>query len=80
MQRLCPVVGSYPEKDFTAKHGHKLDRVLDGYGIEHDIKVYPGAKHSFYRPEGAYDPVAAEDSMSRVLAFFADHLQGTRGP
>jgi carboxymethylenebutenolidase len=74
VQRLCPVVGSYPENDFTAKHGRKLDRVLDGYDIEHDIKVYPATKHSFYRREGHYDPAAAEDSMSRVLAFFAEHL------
>jgi carboxymethylenebutenolidase len=72
--RLCPVVGSYPENDFTAGHGRKLDRVLDGYGVEHEIKVYPGTKHSFYRREGHFDPAAAEDSMSRVLAFFADHL------
>jgi carboxymethylenebutenolidase len=72
--RLCPVVGSYPENDFTAGHGRKLDRVLDGYGVEHDIKVYPGTKHSFYKREGHFDPAAAEDSMSRVLAFFADHL------
>ncbi len=71
---LCPVVGSYPENDFTAKHGRKLDRVLDGYAVEHDIKVYPATKHSFYRREDHYDPAAAQDSMSRVLAFFADHL------
>ena len=81
VQRLCPVVGSYPEKDFSAKHGRKLERELDGYGVEHDIKIYPGAKHSFYRrDEGAYDPAAAEDSMNRVLAFFAKHLGTPTAP
>src|SRR5690348_8556757 len=42
--RACPLVGSYPEKDFTANGGRKLDAALDGYGVAHDIKVYEGAR------------------------------------
>ncbi len=45
--RLCPVVGSYPEKDFTTNAGRSLDRSLDDYDIAHDIKIYPGTEHSF---------------------------------
>jgi carboxymethylenebutenolidase len=30
--RLCPVVGSYPGRDFTAASGRRLDEALDGYG------------------------------------------------
>ena len=72
MNRLCPVVGSYPEKDFTASAG----RALYSAGIEHDIKVYPGARHAFFNDRGrAYDKAAAEDSWRRVLSFFGDRLK-----
>src|SRR2546423_14370425 len=50
--RLCPLVGSYPGADFTANAGRKLDAALDGYQIAHDIKIYPGAHHSFFNDAG----------------------------
>ena len=75
VQRACPVVGSYPEKDFTAGAGHALDKALDRHGIAHDIKIYPGAGHSFFNDRGrAYDKAAATDSWTRVLGFFGEHL------
>ena len=75
VRRLCPVVGSYPEKDFTAGAGRKLDSALDRFGVAHDVKVYEGAHHSFCNEDrGAYDPAAAEDAFSRILAFFGEHL------
>src|SRR5256886_15342084 len=46
--RLCPVVGSYPDMDFTTKQGQKLDVELERYQVPHDIKIYTGAKHSFF--------------------------------
>ena len=73
--RACPVVGSYPEKDFTVSAGHALDQALEGHGIAHDIKVYPGAGHSFFNDRGrAYNKAAAADSWTRVLGFFEEHL------
>ena len=73
--RLCPVVGSYPGKDFTTGHGRKLDSALDAYGVPHDIKVYEGAKHSFFNDRGgSHDADAASDAWARVTAFFAEHL------
>jgi carboxymethylenebutenolidase len=75
VSRLCPVVGSYPEKDFTANAGRKLDDVLDRRGIAHDIQIYPGTQHSFFndtRP--SYDKEAATDSWSRVMKFFGDRI------
>jgi carboxymethylenebutenolidase len=76
MRRACPVVGSYPGDDFTARAGRALDDVLDRYRIEHDIKVYPGTKHAFFNEtRQAYARDAAEDSWRRVLAFFAKHLE-----
>ncbi len=75
VKRACPVVGSYPGNDFTARSGHALDVALDRYAIDHDIKTYPGARHSFFNETGrAYDKAAAEDSWSRVMTFFGSHL------
>ncbi len=76
VRRLCPVVGSYPGKDFTARSGRKLDTYLTHIGVEHDIKVYPGARHSFFNDQGrAYDAAAAADAWQRTLNFFAEHVR-----
>jgi carboxymethylenebutenolidase len=74
--RLCPVVGSYPEKDFTAGAGRKLSEVLDTTGIPHDIKIYPGAKHSFFNDQrpASYNAEASADAWGRVLAYFRTYL------
>ena len=72
--RACPLVGSYPEQDFTASHGRKLDAALDSHGVPHDVKVYPGARHSFFNAGRAHHPEAAEDAWRRTLGFFAEHL------
>ena len=75
VSRLCPVVGSYPAQDFTARAGRSLDAALDRHSIAHDIKIYPGARHSFFndtRP--SYDEKAAADSWRRVLQFFGEKL------
>ena len=76
MQRACPIVGSYPENDFTASMGRKLDAVLDDYHIDHDIKVYPEAKHSFFndRRPASYNAEASADAWQRTLAFFKEQL------
>ncbi len=74
--RLCPVVGSYPERDFTARGGRILDGALTEKGIAHDIKIYPGAQHSFFNDtRSAYNKEAAEDSWRRVLAHFGERLR-----
>ncbi len=75
VSRMCPVVGSYPEKDFTAGAGRALDKALGSHGITRDIKIYPGAAHSFFNDTGrSYDKAAAEDSWRRVLSFFGEQL------
>jgi carboxymethylenebutenolidase len=73
--RLCPVVGSYPDNDFTTKQGQKLDVELERYQIPHDIKIYTGTKHSFFNDTSRnYNEAAAQDSWERVMAFFKEHL------
>jgi len=75
VSRSCPVVGSYPEMDFTARSGRKLDAELERNGIPRDIKVYEGTRHSFFNDSGrTYDPTASEDAWLRTLAFFDEHL------
>jgi carboxymethylenebutenolidase len=78
--RLCPVVGSYPAKDFTARSGRALDEALERHGITRDIKIYPNARHSFFNERGSsYDPSAAEDAWSRVITFFGEQLGAKTG-
>ncbi|GAA5534364.1 dienelactone hydrolase family protein [Deinococcus aluminii] len=70
VRRSCPVVGSYPEKDVTARQGEALRAELDAADIPNDIKIYPGTRHSFANPGPAFDAVASEDAWNRVMAFF----------
>ena len=72
---LCPVVGSYPGKDFTTNHGRQLNADLTAANIPHDIKIYPDAKHSFMNDSGSlYNPEAAADAWQRTLAFFQSYI------
>jgi carboxymethylenebutenolidase len=74
--RACPIVGSYPEKDFTARAARKLEPLLTQYNVPHDIKIYSDARHSFFNDQGgAYDSEAAADAWARTLAFFETHLK-----
>jgi len=75
VRRSCPVVGSYPADDFTAPMGRSLDAALTRHDIAHDVKIYPGAKHSFFNDRGGrFNKSAAEDSWARVMKFFGEHL------
>jgi carboxymethylenebutenolidase len=89
LKGVCPVVAGYGERDaaFT-RRGRRLERYLEELGVEHDVKFYPDAGHSFMsRHSGImgavgklpplrveYNEGAAEDSWSRMLAFFEKHL------
>jgi len=75
LARACPVVGSYPERDFTAGAARQLEPILEQNHIMHDIKIYPGARHSFFNDIGpAYQAEAADDAWRRTMAFFDTHL------
>jgi carboxymethylenebutenolidase len=75
VERSCPVVGSYPAKDFTAKAGRALEASLERFQIPHDIKIYEGAGHSFFNDTlPAYNADAALDSWERVKTFFTDYV------
>ena len=66
----------------------KLERALVANGVEHDIKEYPDAGHSFLNDHpriwfapigkiigGGYDEAAATDARGRILAFFDRELR-----
>lgn len=76
VNRLCPVVGSYPDPDFTTEQARKLDEALDTCQVEHDIQIYPGAKHSFFNDQNpsTYHPEAAADAWQRTLTYFNEHI------
>jgi carboxymethylenebutenolidase len=80
IRRMCPVVGSWPDKDVTTGAAATLEAELTAAGIPHDLKVYPGTKHGFFNDQAKiYDAAASEDSWRRVLAFFAEHVSGSGG-
>ncbi len=48
LANACPVVASYGRKDRSLRGAAvKLDRILTTLGIDHDVKEYPDAGHSF---------------------------------
>jgi carboxymethylenebutenolidase len=75
LARACPIVGSYPQHDFTARGARKLATALQQFRVAHDIKIYPDTRHSFFNERGSmYDAAATEDAWQRTVAFFAEHL------
>jgi carboxymethylenebutenolidase len=89
LRGACPIVGSYGKRDVMLRgRAQKLERALTSLGVEHDIKEYPDAGHSFMNkvkvPPGIdmlvpllqlnYRHEASEDSWRRILAFFETHL------
>ena len=84
----CPMVASYGSKDlWTRGVAEKLERVLTAAGVEHDVKEYPDAGHSFLNDHhnvlfkvlkvvgiGYHEP-SARDARRRIVAFFNKHLK-----
>jgi carboxymethylenebutenolidase len=89
LRGVCPVLGGYGERDkMFAGQGRRLDRLLTDLGVDHDVKLYSDAGHSYMsRNEGVlarlaargpmrvgYNAAAVEDSWRRIESFFASHL------
>jgi carboxymethylenebutenolidase len=86
----CPIVASFGGRDpIGIGAAPKLQKVVDEKDIDADIKVYPGAGHSFANKLPAqpliriagfgYHEAAESDAWSRVFAFFGEHLHETAG-
>ena len=84
----CPIVASYGAKDRWARGAAaELESVLTVLHVEHDVKEYPDAGHSFLNNHqnalfkmlkivgiGYHDP-SAKDARRRIIAFFNKHLR-----
>jgi carboxymethylenebutenolidase len=89
LRGACPVVGSYGARDPELRKGaEKLRTRLTAVNVEHDVKEYPDAGHSFLnRPNlgpaapllrvagVGYHAPSAEDAWGRILRFFDQHLR-----
>ena len=85
---ICPTFAGYGELDTRfASQPPRLERRLTEIGVAHEVIVYPGAGHSYMNRHGGllgrmerrrgrmgYHEASAEDSWSRMLAFFDTHL------
>lgn len=79
MANSCPILGSYPEKDFTSDSARELEKTLTRYEIPNDIRFYQNTQHSFFNhPRNQFEVDAAKDSWQRMLAFFEEHLLSTK--
>lgn len=87
LNRACPVVASYGGRDRTLKAAaSRLNSALELRQIEHDVKEYPDAGHSFMDDYkgligvlaivmgASYKEKDAADARGRIRAFFAHHL------
>jgi carboxymethylenebutenolidase len=85
LEGACPIVASFGGRDPLGRGApQKLRKVTEAKQITTDIKVYPGAGHSFantlpgqplIRITGfGYNQAATDDAWSRVFAFFGEHL------
>jgi carboxymethylenebutenolidase len=73
--QACPIMGSYPDKDFTTRAAHELEAKLVSYNIPHDIKIYENTQHSFYSQQRSpFEVEASKDAWQRMLNFFSEHL------
>jgi len=71
----CPIIGSYPDKDFTTKAAQELGVRLTKYNVPHDIKIYDNTQHSFYNQQRTpFEVDASKDAWQRMLTFFEQHL------
>jgi carboxymethylenebutenolidase len=87
MDGACPVVASYGGRDWTLKGAAaRLKGALERNEIEHDVKEYPDAGHSFLDDYkgligvlgvvigASYKDKDAADARARIQTFFARHL------
>jgi carboxymethylenebutenolidase len=89
LEGACPIVASYGKRDVGLRGAAaKVESALQRAGVEHDVKEYPDAGHSFFSRHntGPLNPVmrvtglafhqpSAEDAWGRILRFFDVHLR-----
>ena len=87
VEGACPVVASFGARDWPLRGAAaRLKGALERSKIEHDVKEYPDAGHSFLDEHkgligvlgvvigASYKDQDAADARARIRAFFARHL------
>jgi carboxymethylenebutenolidase len=88
LKGACPIVGSYGARDRTLKGAAaKLRGALEHDDVDHDVKEYAEAGHSFLNKHdtvlfavaghlmgGGYHQASADDARRRIADFFRTHL------
>lgn len=73
LSRACPIVGSYGGRDRTLRGvAGRLGNLLTEAGVDHDIKEYPQAGHSFLN-----DHESSSDRTPLMFAVFGLLAPGT---
>ena len=96
LEGACPVVASFGRRDRALRGAAgELERTLTELGVEHDVREYPDAGHSFMNRHDvgvpltfleriggfAFHQPSAEDAWTRILRFFDLHLRSAEaGP
>jgi carboxymethylenebutenolidase len=89
LRGACPVVASYGRRDVGLRGAAaRLESTLTGLGVDHDVKEYPDAGHSFLNRHGlgplavleriagfSYHEPSAEDAWARILRTFERTLR-----
>jgi carboxymethylenebutenolidase len=67
----CPVLGLFGGADeaIPVEQVDEFDSRLIEAGVEHELKVYPAAPHSFFDKRAVEHAEASDDAWRRVLAF-----------
>jgi carboxymethylenebutenolidase len=89
LKGACPIVGSYGDRDgVTRRDLKRLQEEVTTHNIPSDIKIYPGAGHSFMNEapntflsvitkllpsHAVHVPAAEEDARQRVIGFIRAH-------
>ena len=90
LRGACPVVASYGRRDVGLRGAAaRLESTLTRLGVDHDVKEYPDAGHSFLNRHGlgplavlervagfSYHEPSAEDAWARILRTFDRTLRG----
>lgn len=89
LRGACPVVASYGRRDRAMKGAaSRLAGALEEAGVDHDVKEYAEAGHSFLNRHNvgpfsvlervgglSFHQPSAEDAWARILRFFEAHLR-----
>jgi len=73
----APILGLFGGKDrgIPVDTVQRFEAALERLRKQHEIHIYPDARHAFANPTGrAYDAEVADDAWQRTLEFLSTHL------